>query len=67
MTGSDPVELRVDDDGPVPEQFLKTVGSPCRTPREGTKQATPMAMLRAPGGATIGEITGATGCQSHTV
>lgn len=38
-----------------------------RTPREGTKQATLIAMLRAPDGATIEEITAATGWQSHTV
>lgn len=38
-----------------------------RTPREGTKQATLIAMLRAPDGATIEEIMVATGWQSHTV
>ncbi|KGB82168.1 hypothetical protein JT55_09165 [Rhodovulum sp. NI22] len=38
-----------------------------RAPREGTKQATLIAMLRAPGGATIAEIMTATGWQSHTV
>ncbi len=38
-----------------------------RMPREGTKQATLIAMLRAPGGATIAEIMAATGWQSHTV
>ena len=38
-----------------------------RAPREGTKQATLIAMLRAPGGATIAEIMEATGWQSHTV
>jgi hypothetical protein len=38
-----------------------------RAPREGTKQATLIAMLRAPDGATIEEITAATGWQSHTV
>jgi hypothetical protein len=37
------------------------------TLREGTKQATLIAMLRAPGGATIEEIAAATGWQSHTV
>ena len=36
-----------------------------RRPREGTKQATLIAMLRVPDGATIEEITGATGWQSH--
>jgi hypothetical protein len=38
-----------------------------RTPREGTKQAKLIAMLRAPDGATIAEIMAATGWQSHTV
>lgn len=38
-----------------------------RTPREDTKQATLIAMLRAPDGATIAEIMAATGWQSHTV
>lgn len=38
-----------------------------RMPREGTKQATLIAMLRAPDGTTIAEIMEATGWQSHTV
>ncbi|MCK8482633.1 DUF3489 domain-containing protein [Aliiroseovarius sp. S2029] len=38
-----------------------------RTQREGTKQATLIAMLRAPNGATVAEIMAATGWQSHTV
>lgn len=38
-----------------------------RTPRAGTKQASLIAMLRAPDGATIEEITTATGWQAHTV
>ena len=38
-----------------------------RTPRAGTKQAALIAMLRAPDGATIEEITAATGWQAHTV
>jgi hypothetical protein len=38
-----------------------------RTPREGTKQAKLIAMLRTPDGATIAEIMAATGWQSHTV
>jgi hypothetical protein len=36
------------------------------TPRAGTKQAALIAMLRAPDGATIEEITTATGWQAHT-
>ena len=38
-----------------------------RTPREGTKQAALIAMLRAPDGATIEEIMAAINWQSHTV
>ena len=38
-----------------------------RTPREGTKQATLIAMLRAPDGATIEEIMAVTGWRSNTV
>lgn len=38
-----------------------------RTPREGTKQAQLIAMLRMPEGATIAEIAAATGWQPHTV
>ena len=38
-----------------------------RTPREGTKQARLIDMLRAPDGATVEEIAGALEWQSHTV
>jgi len=38
-----------------------------RTPREGTKQATLIAMLRAPGGATIEEIMVVLEWAAHTV
>ena len=38
-----------------------------RTPREGTKQATLIAMLRAPDGATIEEIMAALEWAAHTV
>ena len=37
------------------------------TPREGTKQATMIAMLQRKNGATIAEIIEATGWQQHTV
>lgn len=37
------------------------------TPREGTKQATMIAMLQGKNGATIAEIIEATGWQQHTV
>lgn len=36
-----------------------------RMPREGTKQPTLIAMLRAPDSATIAKIMAATGWQSH--
>jgi len=36
------------------------------TPREGTKQALLVGMLRRPKGATIGQIVEATGWQRHT-
>lgn len=55
-------------EGSAPETPSEPDAAPkARTPREGTKQATLIAMLRAPDGATIEEITAATGWQSHTV
>ena len=55
-------------DAPAPDTATEPEASPkARTPREGTKQATLIAMLRAPDGATIEEIMAATGWQSHTV
>ncbi len=55
-------------DAPAMDTPTETETAPkARTPREGTKQATLIAMLRAPEGATIEEITAATGWQSHTV
>jgi hypothetical protein len=59
-------------DAPTDEAAPDTASEPdaapkARTPREGTKQAALIAMLRAPDGATIEEITAATGWQSHTV
>ena len=42
-------------------------GATERTPREGTKQATMIAMLQRKNGATIAEIVEATGWQQHTV
>lgn len=44
-----------------------TAAPKARTPREGTKQATLIAMLRTQDGATIAEVMAATGWQSHTV
>ena len=55
-------------DEAAPDTPTETETAPkARTPREGTKQATLIAMLRAPEGATIEEIMAATGWQSHTV
>jgi hypothetical protein len=59
-------------DAPTEEPVRETPEEPkaapkTRTPREGTKQATLIAMLRTPDGATIEEIMAATGWQSHTV
>jgi hypothetical protein len=42
-------------------------GATTPTPREGTKQATMIAMLERKNGATIAEIVEATGWQPHTV
>ena len=59
-------------DAPTEEPAPDTPSEPdaapnARTPREGTKQATLIAMLRAPDGATIEEIMAATGWLGHTV
>ncbi len=55
-------------DAPAPDSATEPEPAPmARTPREGTKQATLIAMLRAPDGASIEEIAAATGWQSHTV
>ena len=53
---------------PVPDTHTERAAAPkTRLLREGTKQTTLIAMLRAPDGATIAEIMAATGWQSHTV
>lgn len=59
-------------DAPTSEAVPDTPNEPdaapkVRTPREGTKQATLIGMLRAQEGATIEEIMAATGWQSHTI
>jgi hypothetical protein len=55
-------------DAPAPDTRKETDPPPdARTPREGTKQAALIAMLRSPDGATIDEIMAATGWQPHTV
>ena len=59
-------------DAPTKEAAPDTPSQPdaapkARTPREGTKQAKLIAMLRAPDGATIEEITVALEWAAHTV
>lgn len=55
-------------EGPGTGTLTETKAAPkARMPRTGTKQAKLIEMLRAEGGATIEEITAATGWQSHTV
>lgn len=66
------IGIEPEDANPAPAGAPDTPNEPkaapkARTPREGTKQATLIAMLRAPDGATIEEIMAATGWQSHTV
>ena len=52
----------------APDSGTAASGAPkARTPREGTKQAVLIAMLRSETGATIAEIIAATGWQAHTV
>ena len=55
-------------EGPAADTPTEAKAAPkARRLRDGTKQATLIAMLRAPDGATIEEIMAATGWQSHTV
>lgn len=55
-------------EGPATDTPTEPEAAPkARTPRAGTKQAKLIEMLRAEGGATIKEITAATGWQFHTV
>lgn len=55
-------------EGPANDTPTESEAGPkARTPRMGTKQAKLIEMLRAEDGATIEEITAATGWQSHTV
>ena len=53
---------------PAPDTPTEIGPAPkARTPREGTKQAKLIAMLRAEGGATIEEIAAALEWRSHTI
>jgi hypothetical protein len=45
----------------------KTAAAGTPTPREGTKQALLISMLRRPEGATVEEVVEATGWQKHTI
>lgn len=55
-------------EGAAPDAPTEPKAAPkTRTPREGTKQATLIAMLRAPDGATIEEIVAALDWRPHTV
>lgn len=54
--------------GPATDAAADAAPAPkARKPREGTKQAQLIAMLRTPEGATIDEIVAATSWQPHTV
>jgi hypothetical protein len=54
-------------DEPAPDTLAGTEATlKVRKPREGTKQGAVIAMLRAPGGATIEEIMAATNWAGHT-
>lgn len=69
-TGADtgaPAEA-ADDDATTDDTATADATAPkTRAPRAGTKQATLVAMLGAPDGATIAEVMTATGWQPHTV
>ncbi|PKP67436.1 MAG: hypothetical protein CVT83_08485 [Alphaproteobacteria bacterium HGW-Alphaproteobacteria-5] len=55
-------------EGPTPETPSEPDAAPkARTPRDGTKQAKLIAMLRAPEGATIEEIMVALDWAAHTI
>lgn len=56
------------DSQPAPDAANSAQDAPkAHTTREGTKQATLIAMLAAPSGATVAEIMAATGWLAHTV
>ena len=59
-------ETEAPPEDPTPDSAPEHTSS-APMPRAGTKQASLIAMLRAPDGATIEEITTATGWQAHTV
>ena len=51
----------------IHENAAEALKSKVPTPRAGTKQATLIALLRAPNGATMEAIIAATGWLAHTV
>lgn len=54
----------------VPASTAPAAPEPAKTrapPRDGTKIATVLDLLRQPGGTTIADISAATGWQAHTV
>ncbi|GGE39280.1 hypothetical protein GCM10011360_28730 [Primorskyibacter flagellatus] len=62
------IGIEPEDAKPAPDTPTEPKAAPkTRTPREGTKQATLIAMLRAPDGATIEEIVAALDWRPHTV
>jgi hypothetical protein len=52
---------------PVSSQEPTPAEKPHRTPREGSKTAIVLALLKGDGGTTVGEIREATGWQAHSV
>jgi uncharacterized protein DUF3489 len=52
---------------PKARKLVKKQGGEAREPREGTKQAEVLAMMRKKGGASLPAIMKATGWQKHTV
>lgn len=62
--GIEPVAVKTAD--PLHEYTAEAPVVKTPTPREGTKQAALISMLRSPGGATIEEIMTATGWLAHS-
>jgi hypothetical protein len=70
IDGGDPTDAEVAESNavdPVLEGDMVAADAPRPRTRDNTKQATLIAMLRRPEGATIPQLCGATGWQAHTV